>query len=332
MSDLRLSIALSDYVHTRDIADGRIKPVGIDLIVNNLSFEQAAFRFGANLEFDISEYSFANYCARISVPDPAPVIALPIFTSRVFRHSSIYILEASGIREACDLRGRRVGIPQWSQTATVYVRGWLMHDIGVPLQAITWIQAGVDQAGRHDPIHNRLPEGVKVESRPDRTLSQMLLAGEIDAMITARPPRCFLDGAPGVRRLFPNFRAEEERYFEKSGIFPIMHVIAVKRQIYEGQPWIARNLMEAFEGAKRASLARLYDIQTSQVPTAWSAEEISRVNRLLFGDGEAWPYGLEPNRGTIEPFLMFCDEQGITERRLRPEELFPKELAFEVRI
>lgn len=332
MSDLRLSLALSDYVHSRDIADGRIKPVGIDLIVNNLPFEQAAFRFGANLEFDISEYSFANYCARISAPEPAPVIALPVFTSRVFRHSSIYILESSGIREARDLGGRRVGIPQWSQTATVYVRGWLMHEIGIPLHTITWIQAGVDQAGRRDPIRSRLPQGVRVEPRPDRTLSQMLLDGEIDAMITARPPQCFLNGAPSVRRLFPDYRLEEERYFAKSGIFPIMHVIAIKRQVYEEQPWIARNLMEAFEAAKRASLVRLSDIQTSQLPTAWAPEEISRVNRFLFGGGEPWPYGLEPNRATIEPFLMFCHEQGITERALTPEELFPKEIAFEVRI
>ena len=124
------------------------------------------------------------------------MIALPIFPSRVFRHSAIYIRESSGIREASDLKGRRVGIPQWSQTATVYVRGWLMHEVGIPLHGIAWVQAGVDQAGRRDPIPNRLPQGVRVEPKPDRTLSQMLLAGEIDAMITARPPRCFLTEPP----------------------------------------------------------------------------------------------------------------------------------------
>ena len=198
MSELRLSIALSDYVHTRDIADGRIRPVGIDLIVNDLSFEQAAFRFGANLEFDISEYSLANYCARLAASEPAPIVALPVFPSRVFRHSSIYVREAAGIRNARDLAGRVVGIPQWSQTATVYVRGWLMHDADVPLESIKWIQAGVDQAGRRDPIRSRLPSGIRMESRPDRTLNHMLLSGEIDAMITARPPSCFLEGV--IRR------------------------------------------------------------------------------------------------------------------------------------
>lgn len=332
MSDLRLSIALSDYVHTRDVADGRIRPVGIDLIFNNLSFEQAAFRFGANLEFDISEYSLANYCARVAAPKPAPMVALPVFPSRVFRHSSIYIRDSSGIRSASDLAGRAVGIPQWSQTATVYVRGWLMHDVGVGLDSIKWIQAGVDQPGRHDPIQVRLPAGVRVEPRPDRTLSDMLVAGEIDAMITARPPRCFRDGTPGVRRLFPDYRAEEERYFAKSRIFPIMHVIAVKRQVYEANPWIARNLMDAFEEAKRASFERLRNIQASHLPTAWGPEEMERVHRLLFNGSEPWPYGLEPNRATLEPFLTYCAEQGVTERRVAPEELFPKELAFEVRV
>ena len=332
MSDLRLSIALSDYVHTRDIADGRIRPIGIDLIFNNLSFEQAAFRFGANLEFDISEYSLANYCARTAASEQAPIIALPIFTSRVFRHSSIYIREGAGIRTAGDLAGRKVGIPQWSQTATVYVRGWLMHDEGVPLESIKWIQAGVDEAGRRDPISSRLPAGVQIEPRPDKTLSDMLVSGEIDAMITARAPRCFREGAAGVRRLFPNYRQEEEHYFAKTGIFPIMHVLAVRRQIYEDNRWIARNLMDAFEAAKRVSIARMQEIQTSHLPTAWAPEEIDRVHRVLFGGREPWPYGVEANRRTLEPFLAYCHEQGVTERRLKPEELFPRELAFEIRI
>jgi 4,5-dihydroxyphthalate decarboxylase len=332
MSDLRLSLAISDYVHTRDLADGRIKPVGIDLIVNNLSFEQAAFRFGANREFDISEFSFANYCALVSAPGTGDIVALPVFPSRVFRHSSIYINEASGIHTPSDLKGRKVGIPQWSQTATVYVRGYLQHDAGVSLSSIKWVQAGVDQAGRHDPINPRLPAGVMIEAKPDHTLSDMLVKGEIDAMMTARPPRCFVERASGVKRLFPDYRAEEERYFAKTGIFPIMHVIAMKRQVYEANPWIARNLLDAFEAAKRASISRLYNIQSSYLPTAWIPDDVERTHRLLFPDGEPWPYGLERNRSTIEPFLIYCDEQGVTQRRLSSEALFPKEVAFEVKI
>jgi 4,5-dihydroxyphthalate decarboxylase len=332
MADLRLSLAISDYVHTRDVADGRIKPVGIELIVNNLPFEQAAFRFGANREFDISEFSFANYCALRSRPDGADIVALPVFPSRVFRHSSIYVNEHSDVRSAADLKGRTVGIPQWSQTATVYVRGFLQNDAGVPLSSIKWIQAGVDDAGRHDPIKSRLPDGVTIDARPDRTLGDMLIKSEIDAMITARPPRAFVKGKPGIKRLYPNYREEEERYYTRSKIFPIMHIIAMKRSIYEANPWIARNLMDAFEAAKRAALERIRNIQSSYLPSGWVPDDLERAHKILFGGGEPWPYGLERNRSTIEPFLLWCDEQGVTQRRLKPEELFPKEVAFEVKV
>jgi 4,5-dihydroxyphthalate decarboxylase len=332
MADLRLSLAISDYVHTRDLADGRIKPVGIELTVNELPFEQAAFRFGANREFDVSEFSFANYCAIRSSPDGGDLVALPVFPSRVFRHSSIYINSKSGIASASDLKGRKVGIPQWSQTATVYVRGFLQHHAGVALSAIKWIQAGVDDAGRQDPVKLRLPAGVIIESFPDRTLGQMLVEGEIDAIITARPPRCFMEGGPGVRRLYPNYREDEERYFARTGIFPIMHVIAMKRSVYEANPWIAHNLFDAFDAAKRASMRRCYNIQSSYIPTGWVPDDLERTHRLLFGDGDPWPYGLERNRESIEPFLAYCYEQGVTQRQLAAGELFPKELAFEVRV
>jgi 4,5-dihydroxyphthalate decarboxylase len=332
MSDLRLSLAINDYVHTRDLVNGRIRPAGIELTAINLPFEVAAFRFGANLEFDIAEFSFAGYCAHLASHERASMIALPVFTSRVFRHSSIYVNEASGLSSAADLAGCKVGIPQWSQTATVYVRGYLVHDVGIPLSAIRWVQAGVDQAGREDQAQLQLPAGVSLEPRPDRTLSGMLAAGEIDAAITARPPRCFLEQTPGIRRLFPDYRAEEERYFLRTRIFPIMHVIALRRQVYEANPWIARNLVDAFEEAKRASLIRLADIQTSHLPTAWAPDEMRRVHQLLFPDGDPWPYGLERNRPTIEPFLAYCHEQGVTRRRLDPAELFPKELTLQIRI
>ena len=160
--------------------------------------------------------------------------------------------------------------------------------------------------------------------RPDRTLSDLLVSGEIDAVISARPPLCFVQGARGVRRLFPDFRKEEERYFARTGIFPIMHVIAIRRPVYEANPWIARNLLDAFETAKRAGLARLRDIQTSHLPSAWATDEMERVHKLLFPDGDRWPYGLEPNRPTLEAFLAYAHEQGVTRRRLSCEELSRK--------
>lgn len=332
MSDLRLSIAINDYVHTHDIVNGIVRPIGIELTALRMPFESAAFRFGANLEFDISEFGLAAYCARLSRPEPCPFIALPVFTSRVFRHSSIYINEASGIASAADLKCRTIGIPQWSQTATIYVRGYLMHDAGVPLGSIAWVQAGVDEAGREDHVELTLPPGVQLTARPNKTLSGMLMSGEIDAAITARPPQCFLDNAPGVRRLFPDYRAEEQRYFERTRIFPIMHVIAIRRTVYDANPWIARNLFDAFEQSKRAAIARLSGIQTSHLPTAWAPEEMAKVQKLLFADSEVWPYGLEANRPTLEPFLSYCYEQGVIKRKLSADELFPPELALKIRI
>jgi 4,5-dihydroxyphthalate decarboxylase len=181
-------------------------------------------------------------------------------------------------------------------------------------------------------VQSYLPEGVTVTPRPERALSDLLASGEIDAVISARPPQCFMQGAPGVRRLFADFRQEEERYFARTGIFPIMHVIAMRRPVYEANPWIARNLLDAFETAKRAGLARLRDIQTSHLPSAWATDEMERVHKLLFPDGDCWPYGLAPNRTTLEAFLAYAHEQGVTRRRLACEELFPKEVSFEVRI
>lgn len=332
MSDLRLSIAINDYVHTHDIVNGIVRPIGIELTALRMPFESAAFRFGANLEFDISEFGLSAYCARLSRPEPCPFIALPVFTSRVFRHSSIYVNEASGIANATDLKSRTIGVPQWSQTATIYVRGYLMHDAGVPLESIAWVQAGVDEAGREDHVELNPPKGVQLTAKPDRTLSGMLTSGEIDAAITARPPKCFLDNTPGIRRLFPDYRGEERRYFERTRIFPIMHVIAIRRAVYDANPWIARNLFDAFEQSKRASLARLSSIQTSYLPTAWGPEEMASVHQQLFAGGEAWPYGLEANRPTLEPFLTYCHEQGVTKRKLEADELFPRELALKIRI
>ncbi len=207
-----------------------------------------------------------------------------------------------------------------------------MHDAGVPLASIAWVQAGVDEAGREDHVELTLPQGVQLTAKPDKTLSGMLMSGEIDAAITARPPKCFLDDTPGVRRLFPDYREEEQRYFERTRIFPIMHVIAIRRAVYDAHPWIARNLFDAFEQSKRAAVARLSGIQTSHLPTAWAPEEMASVHKLLFPDSEAWPYGLEANRRTLEPFLSYCYEQGVTKRRLSPDELFPPELALKIRI
>lgn len=330
--NIPLTLAIGDYIHTRELATGRVRAEGIDLTVLNYPFEQVGLRFAALREWEVSEFSLANYCALVAKQEPAPIIALPVFPSRVFRHSAIFIRDDSDIREAAQLSGRRVGIPQWSQTATVYVRGYLAHDVGIPLSSIEWVQAGLNEPGRKEPVSVRTPDGVRLRREPGSTLSQMLLADEIDAIITARPPDPFMKGERGIRRLFTDFEKEEENYFRQTGIFPIMHVIVVRRDAYERNRWIMRNLFEAFEAAKRSVLPRLHDITTAFIPAAWGSAYFERVSNLIFPEGDPWPYGVEPNRTTLEAFLLYCLEQGITERRLAPDELFAPEFNFTLRV
>ena len=329
MSTLRLSMALSGYVHTNELTNGRIRPDGIDLTIITQPFESIALRFRNALEFDVCEYSFANYCARVAHFDKAPMVALPVFTSRSFRHSSIFVRAGADIHKPADLAGCRVGIPQWTQTATVYVRGYLAHDASVALSSIEWVQAGVNEPGRKEGVSFlKLPAGINVTAAPEKTINGMLLSGEIDAAITARPPRAFTEGHTGIRRLFPEYRRVEEDYYRRTGIFPIMHTIVMRRDTYEANRWIARHLYDAFEAAKRVGIANLSEITTSYLPTAWGPEHVSSVNSFLFPDSDPWPYGIELNRRTITAFLDYCFEQGVTARKLTPEELFAPELSF----
>ncbi len=331
MPDLRLTLAIGDYLHTRELVSGKVKPQGIDLTALQLPLETIAYRFLATYEWEVSEFSLATYCTTVANGN-SPMIGIPVFPSRVFRHGAVFVREDSPIRDAGGLKGKRIGIPQWPQTAVPYVRGWLQHDVGVPLTSIEWIQAGVNDPGRKEMATFELPAGFRLSSVPAKSLGEMLLSGEIDAMISARPPKVFLDGKHPVKRLIPDYREQEKDYFRRTGIFPIMHLIVLRRDAYEANRWIARNLMDAFEQAKRACLPELCQNQTSFLPTAWSFDHVEETNRLLFPDGDPWPYGIERNRKTLEPFLAFCHEQGVTKRRLSLDELFPKEVSIELKI
>jgi 4,5-dihydroxyphthalate decarboxylase len=331
MPDIPLTLAIGDYLHTRDLVTGRVKPEGISLTALQLPLETVAYRFLATYEWEVSEFSLATYCTYVANGN-SPMIGIPVFPSRVFRHGSIFVRSDSPLSDAADLAGKRIGIPQWTQTAVTYVRGFLQHDAGVPLTSIDWVQAGVNDPGRKEMATFELPPGFRLTARPDKSLGEMLLAGDIDAMISARPPRVFLDGKHPVKRLMPDYRVREQDYFRRTGIFPIMHVIVLRRDAYETNRWIARNLMDAFEQAKRACLPELMQNQTSYLPTAWSYDHFDETNRLLFPDGDPWPYGIEKNRRTLEPFLAFCHEQGVTRRKLALEELFPKEVSIELKV
>ena len=307
--DLPLTLAIHPYDHVRGLT-----PQGIDLSVLELPIEEIFFRFTKFREWHASEMSFGKTVSLMAQPSPG-IMPIPVFPSRVFRHSAIYVGEKSDIKEPKHLEGRKVGIPEWAQTAGIYVRGLLRHEYGVDLAGIQWVQAGVQQPGRIEKVKLHLPEGVRITAVPDKSLAQMLASGELDAVISARDP--------GGKRLFEDYVSLEEKYFRKTGIYPIMHVVVLRRDAYERDRWIAMNLFKAFETAKRESMQRLVEIGLSHVPMPWVAERARRWRELAGED--FWPYGVEPNRPTLEAFVHYAHEQGITERKLGVDELFAPE-------
>lgn len=329
MTDLRLTVALNDYDHVRDLRSGVVKPQGIELTCLDLPVEEIFFRFLHHREWEVSELSFGKYVSLLSQGDRS-LTAIPVFPSRIFRHSSIYVAADSGLTDPVELTGKRVGIPEWAQTASIYSRGALAHQYGVDLSSIEWFQAGVNQPGRREKVDLALPAGVRYRAVSDRSLNEMLLAGDLDAVMTAHPPEEFESGRPGLRRLLAEPMQVELDYWQRTGIFPIMHVLAVRRDVFDRDPWIARELLKAFEIAKHRSVVRALDITAPRFPIPWVADHAARA-RELFGD-DFWPYGVEPNRRTLEAFLGFAWEQGVLHRELTVDELFADETLDEFRI
>ena len=309
MATLPLSLAVGHYDHVRDL-----RPRGISLHLSEMRIEEIFYRFTRFREWDAAEMSFGKIVSMMAELDPA-IVAIPVFVSRVFRHSAIYVRQGSGIARPKDLEGKRVGVPEWAQTATIYVRGMLAHDYGVDLRSIAWTQAGVGEPGRIEKVKLQLPPGLRVTPAPERSLREMLAKGDLDAVISARDP--------GGERLFPDYPAQELEYFRKTRIFPIMHVIVLRRDVYERDRWLAMNLLQAFEEAKNLSLARAAEIGVSAVPVPWVSDH-TRLWREVAGE-DFWPYGVEPNRPTLQAFLQYAHEQGICARRLEVEELFAPE-------
>ncbi len=324
MADLHLTMGFTDYDHVRDMFTGRVRPEGIELTCLRMEVEETFLRFLKHQEWDVSEISFAMAAAAVDRGD-APFVLIPVFPSRVFRLSAIYIRPDGTVKKPADLAGKKIGQPQWAQTATLYVRGWLTDTVGVKLQDVAWFERGADSPGRLDTTAARPPDGVSLTSLPDGSLADMLVAGDLDALLTAHPPQLFLDGDPRITRLFPDYQKEEEAYFDHTGIYPIMHTVAIRRSSYEANPWIARNLFNAFEQAKNYAAERLRDLNVSQIPLPWLPAIAERVARQFFPDGDYWPYGIARNRTTIEAFLKFCFDQGLTARHLAPEDLFAAE-------
>ena len=324
MGKLPITIAVSDYDHTRDFAMGRVEAAGLDVNYLDLGTEEIFHRFVHGREWEVSEMSFAKFASEMCSDEP-DIVGLPVFPSRVFRLSSIYLRRDKMLSGPEELRAKKVGIPEWAQTAGVYARGWLQHDVGIPLNEIDWRQAGMNEPGRAEKVELNLPEGVSVTPVPDKSLDRMLRDGELDAVMAARPPLSVeVRHDPDIVRLIPDFQAAEEAYYRRTKIFPIMHVIVIRKDVVDENRWVMGNLYGAFEEARQRSLARLFDISASRFLIPWAGDYAAKMQALLGED--YFPYGLEPNRRTLEMVLLWAYEQGIASKHLKTEDLFPEEV------
>ena len=326
---LHLTLATTEYDHVHDLTSGTVRPDGIVLTAFNLPVEEVFFRFIKNHEWDVSEMSFGKFIGFASHGN-SPFVGIPVFPSRVFRHSAFYVRTDRGITSPKDLEGKTVGIPEWAQTAGIYARGFLAESAGVDLSKIKWVQAGMNEAGREEKVEFKLPLGIQYSQRRDTSISALLLAGEIDAAISARVPNAFAQGGGKIARLYPDYRKDEMAYHAATGIYPIMHVIALRRVVFERYPWVAMNLLKAFDDAKARSVERIRDLTASRLPVPWAAAIAAEFSKN-FGD-DPFPYGLEANRKTLEAFCRFAHAQGVTGTRLTPDDLFPKEVRASVRV
>jgi 4,5-dihydroxyphthalate decarboxylase len=327
MSEVTLTLALSGYHHTDALRTGDVAVEGVDLTVLTLPVEEIFYRFTNFREWEASEMSFAKYIALRSRGDES-LVGIPVFPSRMFRHSSIYV-PRDGATDPRELAGARIGVPEWAQTAAVYSRGLLQHEYGLALDEIAWFQAGVNDPGRTEKVVLDLPGGIELTRVPDRSLDQMLLAGELDAVLSAHPPRSIETGSPAVRRLFDDPVAVERDYAARSGIFPIMHLVAVRADVHAAHPWVASNLLTAFERAKQRSLDALREMTASRVPMPWLQWLVDDAAQL---GTDGWPYGIAGNEVTLRAFATYAAEQGVAGRVMEPEDLFPPEVRTHFRI
>ncbi|KHF38609.1 ABC transporter substrate-binding protein [Halalkalibacter okhensis] len=322
MSKLQLSFGCWDYDRISALTDGTVKPEGIELNWLNMPVEETFWRMMRHHEFDVAELSFSSYLIARDRGFPN-FSAIPVFMSRSFRHSGIYINKHSGIKEPADLIGKRIGIPEYQLSACVWIRGILHHEYGVSPSSVFWYTGGQEKAGRIEKIKLELPPEINIQPiNEDQTLNEMLESGEIDAFIAPRAPSCFLNGSPNVTRLFTDFVSEEEQYFRKTGIFPIMHVVAIKNEILEKNPWVAANLYQAFVKSKQKVYEGFNQTAALKVTLPWLVSEIERTKEIMGED--FWPYGLENNKATLEAFVTYSYEQGLIKNKLKVEDLFVK--------
>ncbi len=323
MSKLKLSFGCWNYDRTRALMDGRVQADGIDLNYLNMPVEETFFRMLRHKEFEVAEMSLSSYTVSL-FSEARPFIAIPIFPSRFFRHSCIYVNAASGIREPKDLIGKRVGNPEYQMTAPAWIRGILQDEYQVAVDSVTYFTGGEEEPGRPEKLKLDLPPNIKVERiGADQTLSSMLANGEIDALYTARMPSSYLSSGGKVKRLFESYVGVEKAYYRKTKIFPIMHTVVIRRDVYEQNRWVAQSLYKAFCQAQAETYKDLYETAALKAMLPWLTAHVEEA-RAEMGD-DFWPYGLEKNHATLDTFLRYSFEQGLSKRKLNPEDLFAPE-------
>jgi 4,5-dihydroxyphthalate decarboxylase len=317
-----LTLACERYDRTEALRDGRVRVAGVDLTYLPQQVEETFFRMARFAEFDAAEMSLSSYV--IGLTRDAPFVAIPVFPSRFFRHSGIYVSAASGIEKPRDLVGKQVGIAEYQLTANVWIRGILADHHDVPVESVVYRTGGLHEPGRPEKLEVDLPAQIQVRPiGPGETLSDLLAAGEIDAVYSPRAPRSFTAGDGRVRRLFEPSGKAEEQYFAATGIFPIMHVVVLRREVYERNRWLARSLFDAFAEAKRLCEENFEETAALRYMLPWLLDEVERTRSILGPD--FWPYGLEQNAEPLRTFLRYSYDQGLAARPVDPEELFAPE-------
>ena len=320
MSDLRLSLACWDYDRTRPLIDGTIKPEGITLDVSVMRPRQIFPRMLEAQEFDVAEISLASYTSLVG-RRASPFVAIPVVVSKIFRHSCIYVRPDAGIRTPQDLRGKRVGTTQIGSTAVVFMKGLLEDEFGVRQADMHWFMGGLTSPTQRPLIPLDLPDDVRLDFLDEgRTLEAMMAAGELDALFSIYLPELFLAGSPQIARLFPDYRRAEEEHFRRTGIFPIMHTVALRADLHREHPWVAGSLYQAFREASSLAQKRLYDTDALRVCLPWLISYVEE-SRAVFGH-DFWAHGLEANRPTWEAIGRYVHAQGLSPRPVAPEELF----------
>ncbi len=321
MDRVTLSLSCPAYDRARALFDGRVRVEGCDLVAVPMSPEEAFHRAFRHQEFDVTELSMSSTMVLVA-EGRCPYVPIPVFPSRLFRHSAIYVRADRGIARPEDLRGRLVGVPEYQMTAALWVRGILQDEYGLRPEEMRWRSGGLEEAGRNQVVALDLPAAIDLQPiGASETLSGLLAEGRLDALISARAPSCF-GRDPKVVRLFPDYRAAEEAYFRRTRIFPIMHLVGIRRSLVERFPWLPVNVLHAFERAKQLCYQDLAKIGHLFTTLPWAVEELSRTRSLMGED--FWPYGVQQNAHVIEAMTRYAFEQGLTRRKLSAEDLFPR--------